>query len=182
MKQGQKAIAAQANAGGGAFSGALGKALMSHGQDMASQEYAAQHNRWQQDRKLAMVAETTRLDQRLRTANLEFGARAKAAGMGMDMQRHKSDLDIRGILGAGGQQLAGGQTTAGIRNDIANTQIDQGDALNTNVHNLFWYGQLLGGLGGAGPGNTPGGSGPGQFTLPPITLNPRTPSNRGPLR
>ena len=63
LQEGQKAIAAKANAEGGAYSGALGKSLVGYGQRMASQEYSDSYGRYQQERGIQQA------DERLRQAD-----------------------------------------------------------------------------------------------------------------
>jgi hypothetical protein len=123
MKEGLKAVDAQAAARGGLISGAALKASQRFGQDMASQEYQNAFNRYQ----------TTRQN------TLAPYERLQGVGMGA----------AQGLAGAyGGYGAAAGGAQSAYGNNVSNLQTGRGQMINAALGN---YGnQVTGALTGYG--------------------------------
>ena len=169
MKEGLKAVDAQAAARGGLISGAALKASQRFGQDMASQEYQNAFNRYQTTR-----ANTLAPYQQLQGVGLE-GARGLAGAYGgygaaaggaqsaygtntSNLQTGRGQM-INAALGNYGNQVTGALTGYGnaaasnmlaAGNAQAAGQVGQANALNqgiSGVTNMYYQNQMLGLLG-----------------------------------
>jgi len=165
MKEGLKAVDAQAAARGGLISGAAIKASQRFGQDMASQEYQNAFNRFQTTR-----ANTLAPYQQLQGVGLE-GARGLAGAYGgygaaaggaqsaygtnvSNIQTGRGSM-INAALGNYGNQVTGALTGYGnaaasnmlaAGNAQAAGQVGQANALNqgiSGVSNMYYQNQML---------------------------------------
>jgi len=166
MKEGLKAVDAQAAARGGLISGAALKASQRFGQDMASQEYQNAFNRYQTTRQNTL-APYERLQgvgmgaaQGLAGAYGGYGAAAGGAQSAYgnnvsNLQTGRGQM-INAALGNYGNQVTGALTgygNAGASNMLAAGnaqsagQIGQANAINqgiSGVSNMYYQNQLLG--------------------------------------
>jgi hypothetical protein len=183
MKEGLKAVDAQAAARGGLISGAALKASQRFGQDMASQEYQNAFNRYQTTRQNTL-APYERLQgvgmgaaQGLAGAYGGYGAAAGGAQSAYgnnvsNLQTGRGQM-INAALGNYGNQVTGALTgygNAGASNMLAAGnaqsagQIGQANAINqgiSGVSNMYYQNQLLGML---RPRGTSGVSSGGDYT------------------
>lgn len=180
MKEGLKAVDAQAAARGGLISGAALKASQRFGQDMASQEYQNAFNRYQTTRQntLAPYQQLQGVGmgaaQGLSGAYGGYGAATGGAysaygNNASNIQSGRGGM-INAALGNYGNQVTGALTgygnaaaanTLAAGNAQAAGQVGQANAINQGISgltNMYYQNQLLGMLKpGAGASSTAGG-------------------------
>jgi hypothetical protein len=166
MKEGLKAVDAQAAARGGLISGAALKASQRFGQDMASQEYQNAFNRYQTTRQNTLAPYERLQGVGMNAAQGLVGAYggygAAAGGAQSAYGNNTSNIQsgrgsmINSALGNYGNQVTGALTGFGnsaasnimsAGNSAAAGQIGQANAINqgiSGVTNMYYQNQLLG--------------------------------------
>lgn len=170
VEQGKKAIAAKANAAGGAYSGALGKALVGYGQQMASQEYAAQHGRYTQDRGIQQADEGLRQSDvglalnddyrnrqlRLEAGNTLFQQRESVSRLGAETSLAYTQQGIGALNDITQSQLKTAELSASVldrkgnrilqgQTELGDTQINRGNDRERSIDKVSSFIPLLGG-------------------------------------
>ena len=114
QQEGQAAIEASAAARGGYFSGATGTALQTQGQNMASEEYGAEYNRWlQNNQQLEQQAQMGLQAQGLATG-LGYNAGNTLAGLSLSSGQNQANT----LQNQAGYQAGAVQNLAGVGNSL----------------------------------------------------------------